>query len=93
MVDIINAGATGTDDEFSDIVEYLSKNFPKQPKVNVNRAPAETLITALGITPKEADAIVGYRQKKGDFKVVEDLKMVPDLDYAKIEAKKDRLQF
>jgi competence protein ComEA len=93
VVDMINAGATGTDDEFSDIVEYLTKNFPKQTKVNVNKAPAATLETALGITSKEAESIVGYRQKNGDFKAVEDLKKVPELDYAKIEAKKDRLQF
>ena len=93
VVDMINAGATGTDDEFSDIVEYLAKNFPKQTKVNVNKAPADALATALGLASKEAESIVAYRQKNGDFKAVEDLKKVPDLDYAKIEAKKDRLQF
>ena len=93
VVDMINAGATGTDDEFSDIVDYLAKNFPKQSKVNVNKAPAEALATALGLTSKEAESIVAYRQKNGDFKVLEDLKKVPELDYAKVEAKKERLQF
>ena len=93
VVDMINAGATGTDDEFAEIVDYLTKNFPKQAKVNVNKAPADALVTALGITSKEAEAIVAYRQKNGDFKVVADLKKVPELDYSKIEAKKDRVAF
>src|SRR3954462_9841161 len=43
VVDMINAGATGTDDEFSDIVDYLTKNFPKLAKVNVNQAAAGEL--------------------------------------------------
>src|SRR4051795_6024382 len=60
VVDMINAGATGTDDEFSDIVDYLAKNFSNQAnqaKVNVNKATPEALVEALGITAKEADAI------------------------------------
>jgi len=90
---MINAGATGTDEEFSDIVDYLSTNFPKQKKVNVNKEPAADLAAALGITSKEADAIVAYRTQNGDFKAVEDLKKVTDLDYAKIDAKKEFLVF
>jgi competence protein ComEA len=93
VVDMINAGATGTDDEFSDIVDYLTKNFPKVAKVNVNQAAAAEMASALGITSKEAESIVGYRQKNGAYKAIEDLKKVPELDYAKVEAKKDRLQF
>src|SRR5262249_13794239 len=61
VVDMINAGAAGTDDEFSDIVEYLTKYFPKF--INVNQADAATLSSALSITPKEAGAIVAYREK------------------------------
>jgi competence protein ComEA len=93
VVDMINAGAQGTDDEFSDVVDYLTAHFPKQPKVNVNTAPAEALAAALGVTGKEAAAIVGYREKNGEFKAVADLKKVPDVDYGKIEAKKEQLIF
>lgn len=28
--DMVNKGANGTDDEFNEIIEYLSKNFPAQ---------------------------------------------------------------
>ena len=46
-----------------------------------------------GISAKEAAAIVQYRTEKGSFKEIADLKKVPDLDFQKIEAKKDRLAF
>ena len=32
VTDMINAGAVGTDDEFNQIVDYLTKYFPKLPK-------------------------------------------------------------
>jgi competence ComEA-like helix-hairpin-helix protein len=51
------------------------------------------LETGLGITAKEAAAIVTYRTDKGAFKVLDDLKKVPDLDFKKIEAQKDRIAF
>jgi competence protein ComEA len=91
VIDMINAGANGTDEEFEQVVEYLAKNFP--PKVNVNKAAPAVLVNGLGITAQEADAIVAHREKNGAFKNPEDLKAVAGLDYAKIEAKKDRLQF
>jgi competence ComEA-like helix-hairpin-helix protein len=40
---------------------------------------------------KEAEAIAKYRKENGAFKIVDDLKKVPGLDFKKIEAKKDRL--
>lgn len=91
IVDMVTAGATGTDDEFDAIVEYLAKNFP--PRVNVNKATAPNLVESLGITGAEAEAIVGYREKHGLFKVAEDLKNVSGVDYKKIEGLKDRLSF
>src|SRR3954452_21246597 len=50
VVDMVNAGATGTDDEFGAIVEYLATYFPK--KVEVNKAPAVVIASALSVTPK-----------------------------------------
>jgi competence protein ComEA len=91
---MIDAGAEGTPDEFKEILEYLVKNFgPAAPSVNVNKASAADLESGLGLTAKEAAAIVKYRTDKGDFKAVDDLKKVPDLDFKKIEAQKARLVF
>lgn len=94
---MMDQGADGTEAQFNAILAYLVKNFgPDKPAVttiNVNKAEAKDLEAQLDITAKEADAIVKYRGDKGPFKAVADLKNVPDLDYKKIDAKKDRIVF
>ena len=87
-------GAEGTQEQFTAVLEYLAKNFaPAAAHINVNQASAAELVSGLGLSEKEAAAIVKYRTDKGNFKTVEDLKKVPDLDFKKIEAQKDRLAF
>lgn len=86
-------GAVGTDDEFTEILDYLVKNFPASAPINVNKASAAQLESGLGLTTAEAEAVIDYRKKNGDFKSIDDLKKVPDLDAKKIDAKKDRLTF
>jgi competence protein ComEA len=73
------------------IINFLAAHFPK--KVNVNKAAAKELETGLELSSKEAEAIVRYREEKGVFKIVDDLKKVPGLDAAKVEARKERLEF
>jgi competence protein ComEA len=91
---MIAAGAEGTEDQFKAVLEYLSKNFaPVAATINVNRATAAELGSGLGLSEKEAAAIVKYRTDKGSFKALEDLKKVPDLDFKKLEAQKERLVF
>jgi competence protein ComEA len=88
------AGAEGTQEQFTAVLDYLAKNYgPAAAHINVNQAPAAELASGLGLTEKEAASIVKYRTDKGTFKTVEDLKKVPDLDFKKIEAQKDRLAF
>lgn len=86
-------GAVASDEEFSEILEYLVKNFPSNTPINVNKATAAQLESGLGFTTAEAEAVVQYRGKNGDFKTIDDLKKVPDLDAKKVDAKKDRLAF
>jgi competence protein ComEA len=91
---MVGFGAQGTDDELTAILDYLTKNFPAAPAtVNVNKATAAQLVTGLGLTAAEADAITKYREKNGDFKTIDDLKKVPDVDGKKLDAKKDHLAF
>jgi competence protein ComEA len=73
------------------IVNYLSKSFP--PGVNVNTAAAKDIETGLELSTENAVAIVRYREQNGTFKTIDDVKKVPGVDAAKIEAKKDRLEF
>jgi competence protein ComEA len=88
------SGAEGSEDQFTAVLEYVSKNFgPAPARINVNQASAAELESGLGLSSKESAALVKYRTDKGPFKTVEDLKKVPDLDFKKIEAQKDRLVF
>lgn len=80
------------DSDVASIVTYLAKNFPLV-KINVNKATAKDLEMGLELTSKESAAIVQYREAKGNFKTLDDLKKVPGLDAVKIESKKDRLEF
>src|SRR5690242_20187062 len=95
MDKMVALGAKGTEKEFQLVVDYLAKNFPgeEMPRLNVNKARAIEFESALALRRSEAAAIIGYRTKHGDFKSIEDLKKVPGIDVAKIEAKKDRLAF
>jgi competence protein ComEA len=90
---MVSLGATGSDEDFSDVLDYLVKNFPPQPPVNVNNATADQLETGLKLTQKDAEAVVAYRQKSGDFKTLDDLKKVPGIDPAKLDAKKNVIVF
>jgi competence protein ComEA len=77
-------------------VDYLAKNFGKGgggEKVNVNKAAAKDIETGLALTTKEAEAIVAYRQKNGDFKTLQDLLKVTGVDAKRIEAAKDKIDF
>ena len=80
-----------TQDERATIADYLAKSFPK--RVNVNKASAKELETVLAIPAKDAAAIVAYRESKGGFKTIDDLKKVPGVDAARLEANKSKLDF
>jgi competence protein ComEA len=94
--DMIQRGATGSDDEMYQVVDYLSKNFSKTSpviKINVNKATAKDLQAGLRLTDKQAAAIIQQRESKGAFKSVDELEKVPGVDAAKIESSKNRLSF
>jgi competence protein ComEA len=86
-------GAVATDDEFTQILDYLEKNFSAATNIHVNQATAPQLESGLGLSTAEAEAIIDYRKKNGDFKSLDDLKKVPNVDAKKLDAKKDSLAF
>src|ERR1700746_617295 len=97
---MITRGAEIEDEDIDTGVQYLAKNFPPEagktadvPSVNVNKATAKELATAVDLSQKEFEAIVHYREQKGDFKSWHDLVNVPGIDAKKIEASKDKLSF
>ena len=94
VADMVQRGAEGTDEEFDEVVQYLTKNIKAGPlaKINVNKASVKTLEAGLGLTAKEAQAVIAAREK-APFKTIDDLKKVSGLDAAKIEAKQKTLAF
>lgn len=88
-------GLKAKDEDLNLVLDYVVKNYPADdvPKLNVNKAEAIDLESALSLKRSQAAAIIQYREKNGKFKSIEDLKKVPGLDPAKLEAKKDRLIF
>ncbi len=88
-------GAMATDDEFTEILEYLAKNVNPDAatKINVNKATSSELQSGLDMPAKDADSVIAYRTKNGDFKSLDDLKKVPEIDAKKLDDKKDKLAF
>jgi competence protein ComEA len=85
MVDtMVGRGAELSEPEIVDVTAYLAKYFGQ---VNVNTAAAAQLEEALGLTEKEAQAIVSYREQNGDIKGLDQLKSVPGVSPDKIQAK------
>jgi competence protein ComEA len=92
---MVGLGAKGSDEDFTDVADYLTANFPPSaiPKIFVNKATDQQIATILEISIDESKAIIAYRDKIGGFKSIEDLKKVPNVDTKKIDAKKDNLVF
>jgi len=92
---MISLGAIIGDSDYEAILNYLAKSFPAEelPKLNVNKAAAIDFESRLSLPRSQAAAVIAYREKNGPFKSIEDLKKVPGIDAAKIEARKDRLAF
>lgn len=92
---MVALGADLTDKETVVILDYLAAHFPAEEisRINVNKASALDLESGLSFRRSEAAAIIEYRTKNGPFKSIEDLKKVPGIDAAKVEAKKNRVSF
>jgi competence protein ComEA len=92
---MVGMGATGTDEDFTDIADYLTANFPPStiPKLFVNKATDQQLATLLEMSLDDAKAITAYRDKIGGFKSIDDMKKTPNVDVKKIDAKKENLVF
>lgn len=92
---MVTLGAQATDQQIKVVIDYLAASYPGEeiPKLNVNKATAIELESRLSLLRSQAAAVIDYRSKHGDFKSIDDLKKVPGVDTAKIEARKDRITF
>jgi competence protein ComEA len=89
--DMAANGATATDAEWTQILEYLATHYSL---IAVNKATAKELAATLDVAPGVAEKIVQARTERGRLASIEDLKQVAGTDAApKIDARKDRLVF
>ena len=83
-------GATPTEAESKTVIDYLVTNLAL---VEMNKAEAAHVQLVFGVNDTVAKEVVAYRDKQGGFKTIDDLKRVPGLDAAKIDALEERLLF
>src|SRR5262245_713720 len=83
-------GAVASADQFADARTYLLWSFGR---ANVNSAPSRDLAPVLDISAEVADAVVKYRTDNGKLTGLDDLKKVPGMDPAKVDARKARMVF
>jgi competence protein ComEA len=92
---MVQKGAEGTDEDFTEIADYLTEKFPPSTvqKIFVNMASDKQLAAVLDISVDDAKAIITYRESQKGFNSIDDMKKVPNVDAKKIDAKKDQLVF
>ena len=61
-------------------------------KININKATQTELDNLPGIGPSTAMKIIEYREEKGDFKTIEEIKEVSGIGDAKYEKIKDKIE-
>ena len=88
--DMIDRGAEGTPEEMDAILTYLTTAFGK---VNVNTASAAELQKALELSAREAQAILSYREKNGNYKTFEEVLRTPGISTEKLQEKRGLIAF
>ena len=87
---MIERGATGSEEDFMTVFGFLRRHYGK---VYINTAPVEELTTTLGMTARDADAIVTYRKSNGNFADLDSVKKVPNIDVKILDDHKDAVAF
>jgi competence protein ComEA len=64
-------GVSAPTEQFDTIAVYMAQHFGKPEdttKLNMNKAEPDEIVAAIGLTPDEAQALVTYREKHGDYR-------------------------
>jgi competence protein ComEA len=80
---MMDRGATGTDQQFADVMDYLHRTMTT---IDVNTADAEELEIVLHVPDSTAQAILARRSTQ-KFTSLADLESVPGVDAPTLEAK------
>jgi len=90
VVEMKIKGAEATAPQFEIIKKYLPRYYGL---VAVNTAAPDELSAVLGLSAKDAQAIVGYRTANGPFADIDGLRKVPGIDVTKIDEQPEALRF
>ncbi len=80
---MMDQGATGTDQQFDDVMDYLHRTMTT---INVNTADADELQIVLDMPEKAAQAIITRRSTQ-KLAGLADLKSIPGVDASTVDAK------
>jgi competence protein ComEA len=80
---MMDRGATGTDQQFADVMDYLHRTMTT---IDVNTADADELQTVLHVPEATAQAILARRSTQ-KFTGLADLESVPGVNPAAVDAK------
>jgi DNA uptake protein ComE-like DNA-binding protein len=86
---MIDRGADATDEQLDDIMDYLYRTMTT---IDINSAGANELSTVLDAPDTVVKAVIA-RRKARRFTGLDDLKTVPGIDAAKLDAKSRLLFF
>jgi competence ComEA-like helix-hairpin-helix protein len=87
---MIERGATGSEEDFMTVFAYLRRHYGK---VYINSANGDEITTTLGLSAKDADAVIAYRKANGNFADFDAVKKVPEIDVKTLEGHKDAVAF
>ena len=90
IVNMAQRGAPGTKQQFGVVTKFLSRYYGS---LHVNSATAEEFSTVLGLSAKDAKAIVEHRKTHGKFADAAALAKVEGVDTKKIEEQAEALIF
>ena len=90
VINMAQRGAPGTEEQFTIVKRFLSRYYGV---VNVNAGAADEIAAVLGLSAKDAAAIVEYRRTHGKFADVAALAKVEGIDKAKINGQPEALRF
>jgi ferredoxin len=89
MQKMVDRGATGTDDQYDDILDFLHRTLTT---IDVNSADAQELATVLQVPDSIATLIIARRSAK-KFSDLVDLKTVPGIDARSLDVKSRMIYF
>lgn len=90
VINMTQRGAQGTDKQFTIVTKFLTRYYGV---VDVNTAPAEEISAVLGLSARDATAIVEHRKTHGKFTDAATLAKVQGIDRTKLEEQPEALRF